>query len=75
MAKETTNYKVDESYEYYLNNWMVEMDLVCTNKTVVGFMITFFFIGIILNSFITHIPDVYGRRLSVIYGTGIAVLA
>jgi MFS family permease len=68
------NYKVDTEYEYYINNWVVEMDLVCTPKPVISMMMTFFFIGVILNSLYAHIPDRIGRRKSVIYGTGVSLV-
>ena len=34
------DYKVDTSYEYYLNNWYIEMDLMCKSNTQIGFMFT-----------------------------------
>ena len=34
------SYKVDTSYEYYLNNWYIEMDLMCRSSTQIGFMFT-----------------------------------
>ena len=34
------DYRVDTSYEYYLNNWYVQMDLVCVNKLRTNSMIS-----------------------------------
>ena len=33
-------YKVDTSYEYYLNNWYVEMDLMCVPSASISLMYT-----------------------------------
>ena len=33
-------YQVDTTYEYYLDNWYVQMDLVCTNKMSINSIIS-----------------------------------
>ena len=47
-AGQDITYTVDESYDYYMNNWYVEMDLVCTPATAVTQMFSVALIGILL---------------------------
>ena len=32
------NYVVDKSYEFYMNNWYLEMDFVCTPDAIVSWI-------------------------------------
>ena len=66
-------YKVDTSYEFYLNNWYVEMDLMCTPVTKVSLMFTMLFVGTIASGFLAVIPDRIGRRKSVIGGMAVSL--
>ena len=38
-------YKVDKSYEYYIENWYLEMDLMCVSKSTIGLIVTAYYIG------------------------------
>ncbi len=61
-------YKVDKDYEYYLNNWYVEMDFVCTQTTKIDLLATIYMIGVGLGGFsMSWIPDKYGRRQTLIF--------
>ena len=51
------------------------MDLVCTPKSTISMMMTAYFVGVMLNCLYAHIPDRLGRRKSVIYGTGVSLIA
>ena len=68
-------YKVDESYDYYINNWYIEMDLMCTPLTKISFMLTLYFVGSITGGLFAAIPDRIGRKKSVIYGMALSCLA
>ena len=59
-------YTPDTSYQYYLNNWYVQMDLVCTPTAKVGLMITMFFAGFLIGGTMYAFPDKFGRRNSLI---------
>ena len=68
-------YKIDESYEYYMNNWVGEMDLVCVPSSQVSLMLSWLFIGTIASVVLVTVPDQFGRKYSVILGMVIALLA
>ena len=68
-------YKVDKDYEYYLNNWYVEMDMMCTPITKISLMFTVYFIGNIVGGVFAVIPDRIGRKRSVIGGMGVSIMA
>ena len=61
-------YQVDKSYEYYLNNWYVEMDLMCESPTAISFMYMQYFIGAMAGGLLSALPDRIGRKKSVILG-------
>jgi hypothetical protein len=69
-------YQVDTSYEYYLNNWYVQMDLVCANKVQTNSMISLHYIvygvaGLLLFA----MPDRIGRKASMVLNFGLHVAA
>ena len=68
-------YKVDTSYEYYLSNWYVEMDLMCTPLTQISLMFMWFFIGTIAGGSLAVIPDRIGRKKTVIWGMTVSLAA
>ena len=52
------SFKVDTSYEYYIENWFLEMkDLKCMSPQVISFMVTMYFAGYALNGFLSLMPD------------------
>ena len=61
-------YKVDTSYEYYLETWYTEMDLMCTPEATVSIMLTMYFVGTLITGFLAPLPDRFGRKTSVIAG-------
>jgi MFS family permease len=69
-------YKVDTSYEYYLNNWYVDMNLECENPIKTNSMVTANFIlsGVAGLAFST-IPDKYGRKKATIVFLGLLLAA
>ena len=67
------DYTVDTSYEYYLKNWFLEMDLLCMPATTIGFMITAYYIGFAVGGLFFAFPDKYGRKTSIIFGLSIAL--
>jgi len=69
-------YQVDTSYEYYLNNWYVQMDLVCANKVKTNSMISIHYIfygiaGLLMFS----MPDRIGRKPTMILTFSLHVAA
>jgi MFS family permease len=68
-------YKVDTSYQYYLDNWVEAMDLTCTNPVLIGFMMSVYFIGTGISlPLFSWFPDKFGRRLTVIFFLGIMLV-
>ena len=58
-------YKVDTTYEYYINNWYVEMDLVCANKAKTNTMLIPYYVVSGLAGFVLFpLPDKLGRKPS-----------
>lgn len=70
-----TDYKVDTSYKYYLENWYSEMDLMCMSAASIGFMITMYFIGFTVGGLTYAIPDNWGRKFSLIFALILACIA
>ena len=74
MTDYGADYVVDTSYEYYLQNWFLEMDLVCMPATTIGFMITAYYIGFAIGGLFFAIPDKYGRQISIVFGLTVAII-
>ena len=51
------------------------MDLVCVPANTYGMMISAYFIGFLVGGLLYAIPDKYGRRKAMIFGTVLACLA
>jgi hypothetical protein len=69
------DYKVDTSYEFYIENWYIEMDLMCTPTTTIGVIITAYYIGYVIGGLFCHFPDKYGRKFSLAFSFAIAIIA
>ena len=67
-------YKVDKSYDYYFNNWYVEMDLMCKTPMQIGFMVSVYFIGYSIGASLSFLPDTIGRKKSVVISLSISIL-
>ena len=61
-------YQIDTGYQYYINNWFVEMDLVCTPMSSIRMIVTSYFIGFLLGGLAYAIPDIYGRKKALLIG-------
>ena len=58
-------YKPDESYSYFMQNWYTQMDWICTPTTSIDLIATFFFGGLSLGAFcISWLPDKCGRKVT-----------
>ena len=68
------SYIVDTSYDYYLNNWYIEMDLMCETSTKIAFMFTMYFVGNVVGGCLAFLPDRIGRKNSVIFGLIISLI-
>ena len=66
-GQELLGYKVDTDYDYYFNNWFVDMDLVCVSTFKVNFIISAKYIvyGVVGLLFFA-MPDKYGRKFTMI---------
>ena len=51
------------------------MNLLCESKTVIGIMISAYFIGFALGGFMYALPDKIGRRKSVLYALYLSCFA
>ena len=61
-------YQVDKDYKYYIDNWYLEMDLLCTSTASIGFLVTAFYIGFVIGGLFSTMPDKYGRKWSLMFG-------
>lgn len=68
-------FAVDKSYQYYLNNWYSEMDLMCLSAAKIGFLITAYYIGFAIGGLCFTFPDTYGRKKSLIFGLILATIS
>jgi MFS family permease len=68
------DYKVDTSYEFYLENWYLEMDLMCTPAATVGLIISTYFMSYIIGGIFCAFPDKYGRKFSLAFSFSIAII-
>ena len=67
-------YKVDTSYDYYRNNWFIELDFICAPQAKVDLIATVWMIGIGLGAFcMAWLPDYFGRRKTLLI-TGLFTL-
>ena len=48
---------VDKNYEYYFNNWYVQMNLMCMPVFQIGFLVSAYFIGYAVGAFAFALPD------------------
>ena len=71
----TLTYKVDRNYAYYLENWYLQMDLVCTPPATIGLVITAYYIGFAVGGLFFSFPEKYGRKRSVIFGMVISLVS
>ena len=69
-------YRVDETYDYYLNNWYVQMDLVCASKVRTNSMISYQYVAYgIAGVLLFAMPDRYGRKFTMVLNYGVHVAA
>ena len=61
-------YTVDESYEYYMNNWYVQMDLLCTPESSVSQILSWNLFGSFFSIVFSALPDSLGRKKSMHIG-------
>ena len=58
-----TIFRAIKSDEFYLDNWVEKLDLVCEPDTRIGYIGSAFFAGLLMGlAFIPTISDKYGRR-------------
>lgn len=70
-----SDYMVDKSYKYYLENWVTEMDLMCMSAATIGIMITAYYVGFAIGGLFFTMPDNYGRKFSLIFGLFLACIS
>ena len=70
-----SDYTVDTSYKYYLDNWYTKMDLLCESPATIGFLISAYYIGYTVGGVFWAFPDRYGRKFSTIFGLVMATVS
>lgn len=55
---------MDTTFEYYINNWYLEMDLKCIESADIGIMISAYFLGSAATGLFFTVPDQIGRKKS-----------
>jgi MFS family permease len=75
-AENKDKYVVDTEGRYTLNNWMVNIHLICNERYEIGMQGTLLFMGQTIGAiFFTHWADVYGRKIVLLVaGAGYAVV-
>ena len=69
-------YKVDKSYEYYLDNWYTQMDLVCANMVTINFMMSARYIAFgIAGLIFFSLPDRCGRKWTLAITSAVLIVA
>ena len=68
-------YKVDKSYEYYIENWYLEMDLMCVSKSTIGLIVTAYYIGFASGALFYQWPEKYGRKFPMQLGMAVSLVA
>jgi MFS family permease len=69
-------YQVDTSYQYYINNWYVQMDLVCANKAHTNTMLMPYYVGCGLAVFLfLRMPDQLGRKKTMVINLAVQLYA
>lgn len=62
------DWRLDWTSERTLNNWIVEMNLYCSEKWMIGLLGSIYFQGHLLGSvLLSNLPDIYGRKSWVRY--------
>jgi MFS family permease len=60
------DYKVDTSYQYYIDNWYLSMDLLCVEPTTVGLIASTYSAAFALGGILFFLPDRLGRKKSLL---------
>ena len=75
LGDTSINYKVDQSYQYYFDNWYVEMDLFCKAPVQIAMLASVYSFGYLISGFLFWVPDRLGRKRTVILSLTIAMTA
>lgn len=63
---EHIEYKIDTGYEYYLNNWVQQMELTCIDQQTIAYLMSAYFVGVGLGGLCMHsIADKWGRKKAI----------
>ena len=68
-------YKVDQSYQYYVENWYTELDFACQPASAISFMFIWYFVGTLSSTIFSAMPDKYGRKKTVYFFLLASVIA
>ena len=68
-------YRLDTSYEYYVQNWYSQMNLGCMSPTAGAQILSFFFFASIFVGLLAFIPDRLGRKKTVLGALALSLLA
>ena len=72
----TLEYEVDTSYVYYLNNWYVQMNLVCADKVKTNSMISMHYIVYGIAGLLMYtMADRSGRKTTMVRIFGLHIAA
>ena len=74
-AGEDITYKVDESYEHFMNNWYLNMDLMCKPITAVAQIFSWVLIGVLIGILFAPLSERIGRKKAVILGMIFSIIA
>ena len=73
--KSQITYRLDTSYENYVQNWYSQMNLGCMSPTAGAQILSFFFLASICVGLFAFIPDRLGRKKTVLGALALSLLA
>jgi len=69
-------FQIDTSYDYYLDNWYVQMDLMCSSGVRTNFLVSAYSISYGIAGFLFFaMPEIYGRRKSMLISMTFSLVA
>ena len=76
LACDSSEFRVNYNDPETFENWITELDLICSPKWMIGLIGTISFAGFIFGAFfIIPLADYYGRRKMLLVGGGLFYLA
>eukprot|EP00347_Sterkiella_histriomuscorum_P005881 403354919 len=74
-SRNSINYRIDQTNEYSLQNWITQLDLTCTDSFKISLFGTLDFVGQLISSIVMPpIADKYGKKYFTITATYLQII-